>query len=66
MALTLALAVYLLLHSTIESSIVNNVSMQSGLIAGQRLIVNKIVYHFREPQRGEIIILYPPVQSDQQ
>lgn len=66
MALTLALAVYLLLHSTIESSIVNNVSMQPGLIAGQRLIINKVICHFGEPQRGEIIILYPPVQPDQQ
>jgi signal peptidase I len=66
MALTLALAVYLLMHTALPSSIVNHISMQPGLIAGQRLIVNKIVYHFREPQRGEIIILYPPVQSDQQ
>ncbi len=66
LTLVLALAVYLLLHSTIESSIVNNISMQPGLIAGQRLIINKVIYNFREPQRGEIIILYPPVQPDEQ
>ncbi len=33
---------------------------------GQRLIVVKPVYHFTEPQRGDIVIIHPPVAPDKQ
>lgn len=31
-------------------------SMEDTLVAGDRVLVNKLVYHFREPKRGEIVV----------
>jgi signal peptidase I len=62
----LALAIFLLLQTTIQSSIVEGSSMQPGLENNQRLIVVKAVYYFREPQRGDIIIIHPPNQPEKQ
>ena len=59
--LGLALAIFLLLQTTIQSSIVDGSSMQPGLENGQRLIVVKAVYHFRDPQRGDVVVIYPPI-----
>jgi signal peptidase I len=60
--LGLALVIYLLLQLVIQSSIVNNVSMQPTLIAGQRLIVGKAAYWFSGPQKGDIVIVHPPIE----
>jgi signal peptidase I len=63
LTLGLALAFFLILQTTIQSSIVEGSSMQPTLENAQRLIVVKAVYHFREPQRGDIIIIHPPVAA---
>ena len=63
LTLGLALAIFLLLQTTIQSSIVEGSSMQPSLEDRQRLIVVKAVYYFREPQRGDIIIIHPPVAA---
>jgi len=34
--------------------------MEPGLQDEQQLLINKVVYYFREPERGDIIILHPP------
>ncbi|MCQ6557832.1 signal peptidase I [Paenibacillus mendelii] len=39
---------------------VRNVSMQSTLFAGQRLIEDKITYRFEQPDRGDIVIINGP------
>lgn len=31
-------------------------SMEDTLVTGDRVLVNKLVYHFREPARGEIVV----------
>ena len=59
--LVLAVAIYFLLQTAIQASIVHNVSMQPTLFAGQRIIVLKPYYHFTQPDRGEIIIIRPPI-----
>ena len=64
--LALALVVFLILQTTIQSSIVEGSSMLPGLENGQRLIVSKAVYHFRQPQRGDIIIVHPPIAPSKQ
>jgi signal peptidase I len=64
--LGLAIVLYLLLQTTIQSSIVNNVSMEPTLVANQRLIVIKVMYHFKEPQRGDIIIIHPPIEPQKE
>jgi signal peptidase I len=37
-----------------------NVSMQSTLFEGHRLIENKITYRFSEPKRGDIVVTHGP------
>jgi signal peptidase I len=64
--LGLAVAIYLILQTSIQSSIVNNVSMQPTLVAGQRIIVLKSIYNFKEPERGDIIIIHPPVAPQEE
>ncbi|MBN1189537.1 MAG: signal peptidase I [Dehalococcoidales bacterium] len=64
--LGLALAVFLLLQTTIQSSIVDGRSMEPGLEDSQRLIVVKAVYNFKSPERGDIIIIHPPVSPQNQ
>jgi signal peptidase I len=58
--LGLAVAIYLIIQTSLQNSVVYDVSMQPTLIAGQRLIVIKPVYNFKEPERGDIIIVRPP------
>lgn len=42
---------------------VKNISMQKTLVEGQRLIEDKISYHFETPNRGDIVIIDGP-ESD--
>jgi signal peptidase I len=42
---------------------VKNISMQKTLVDGQRLIEDKISYHFETPHRGDIVIISGP-ESD--
>lgn len=58
--LVLAVAIFFVLQTTIQSSIVVGSSMQPGLENGQRLLVNKAVYHFRAPRRGDVVIFHSP------
>jgi signal peptidase I len=58
--LGLAVMVYLLLHSTVQHSVVEGSSMLPGLENGQRLIVNKTAFLFKAPQRGEVVVIHPP------
>jgi len=64
--LGLAIAIFLILQTTIQSSIVEGSSMQPGLQDGDRLIVVKPAYTFTNPQRGDIVIIHPPVSPDKE
>lgn len=57
----LAIVIFFILQTTIQSSIVEGSSMQPGLQTGQRLIVIKPIFDFTNPQRGEIVIIHPPI-----
>ncbi len=48
------------IRSTIETSRVYLSSMEPNFLEGQRLLVNKVVYRFHPPQRGDVIIFRPP------
>jgi signal peptidase I len=62
----LAVIIFLILQTTIQSSIVDGSSMEPSLNNGQRLIVAKIAYNFKAPQRGDVIIIHPPVAPEKQ
>ncbi len=55
-----AVAIFVLLQITIQKSSVNGYSMEPSLQDGQQLLINKVVYHLHEPERGDIIIFHPP------
>lgn len=61
--LALAIVVFLVLQTTIQSSVVVGSSMEPTFQEGQRLLINKAVYHFGEPSRGDVIIFHPPYDN---
>jgi len=61
--LVLAAVIFLLLQATIQSSVVVGSSMEPNLKDGQRLLINKVVYTFDEPQRGDVIVFNSPNNS---
>ena len=54
----IAVGVFFLLRVTVQSFVVVGSSMEPNLEDGQRLLVNKVLYQLREPQRGEIIVFH--------
>jgi signal peptidase I len=45
-------------------TIVSGESMEPNFFDKERLIVNKIIYDFRTPQRGEVIVFHSPYGRD--
>ncbi|MBC7293668.1 MAG: signal peptidase I [Thermoleophilia bacterium] len=39
-------------------------SMEPTLVEGDRVLVNRLVYHFRSPQRGDVVVFHPPGKPD--
>ena len=56
----IAVGVFFALRATVQSFIVVGSSMEPSLVDGERLLVNKVVYHLRDPQAGEVIVFHPP------
>lgn len=59
--LILAIAIFLLIQATLQSSVVIGSSMEPNLHNGQRVLINKVVYRFHEPERGDIVVFTPPI-----
>jgi len=51
---------FLIITFVAQSYVVDGISMLPTLEHGQRLIVEKVSYRFRDPRRGEIIVLNVP------
>ncbi len=59
--LLVALLVALLVKSfLVQSFYIPSQSMEPTLLVGDRLLVNKVIYKFREPERGEVVVFTPP------
>jgi len=56
----LAVVIFLILQATIQSFVVVGSSMEPTLSDGQRLLTNKVVYLFHEPETGDVIVFEPP------
>jgi signal peptidase I len=39
-------------------------SMEPTLDPGQRVLVNRVIYHFRDPKIGDIVVFHPPVGAN--
>lgn len=60
--LLLAVLIFLGLRAVIDSREIPSSSMEPTLQIGQRLIVEKVTYHFHDPEMGDIIVFHPPNQ----
>ena len=40
--------------------VVDGPSMNYTLHDGQQIVVNKVIYRFHKPERGDVIVFYPP------
>ena len=58
--LIVAIVIFFLLQIVFQKAGVNGYCMEPGLQDGQQLLINKVVYYFHEPERGDVIILHPP------
>lgn len=58
--LVIAVVIFIGLQATIQKYVIEGPSMNPSFDSGQLLLVNKIVYKFREPARGDVIIFQPP------
>ncbi len=56
----LAVAVFLILQATIQSSVIQGRSMEDSFHDGQRLLVvkDRIAYAFQEPEIGDVIVFH--------
>lgn len=65
--LVLALAVALLIRSfVVEVYRVDGSSMENTLHSEERVLVNKFIYHLRQPQPGEVIVFRYPRQPERE
>lgn len=56
--LLIALVIFLGVHFTLESRLVNGISMWPNLEDGQRVLVCKAAYWFGEPGRGDVVVFH--------
>ena len=42
---------------------IHQVSMRPTLEEGDRILLNRLVYHFREPARGDVIVFHSPIND---
>jgi signal peptidase I len=58
--LILALVIYLGVRATLQTYIVIMTSMEPSFHEGQWIVVNKALYFFGEPRRGDVVIFLEP------
>ena len=63
--IALALVIYIIVQFMVTGVEVQMTSMEPTLHQGQRLMVDKVTYWFKTPQRGDIVVFYPPRDSDE-
>ncbi|MGG4146130.1 signal peptidase I [Paenibacillus algorifonticola] len=63
-ALAIAVVLVVIIRSFLFAPfMVEGESMHPNFETGERLIVNKILYKFREPDRGEVVVFHVPEQG---
>ena len=62
--LLFVLILYLVINVAFERVEVLTPSMENTLAVGDRVVVNKLAYLRREPGFGEVIVFYPPIESE--
>ena len=60
----IALIFYLLIRLVVSNYWVDGTSMEPNLHHGQYLLVDKVSYRLGDPQRGDVVVLIPPVPDE--
>jgi signal peptidase I len=63
LTLIVAVVIFLVLQATVQSFVIVGSSMYPNFEEGERLLINKVVYKFRQPESGEVIIFHPPANQ---
>lgn len=50
----------------IQRTVVNGESMENTLYTGESLLVEKVSYHFHDPERYDIIVFYPKGRDEEE
>ncbi|MFC1949244.1 signal peptidase I [Chloroflexota bacterium] len=64
--IVIAVAIFIGIQTTFKNYVIWETCMEPNFYEGQQVLVNKIVYSFKEPERGDIIILHPPAPYNSQ
>lgn len=51
-------------HFIVKPFAIPSPSMEPTLVQGDRVLVNRLVYRFRSPERGDVIVFHPPGRSE--
>ncbi len=63
----LALAIILpVRYFLVQPFVVAGVSMEPNFEDGEYLIIDELSFHFRQPERGEIVVFHPPSGEEKQ
>jgi signal peptidase I len=62
----IAAVIILGLQTAFQKFVVKGPSMNFTLQDGQQLVINKVVYKFHKPERGDIIIFHPPFAEQEE
>jgi len=60
----IAVAVFFALRLNVQTYEVYRSSMEPSFVEGECIMVNKVVYRSSDPQRGDVIIFWPPTGPD--
>lgn len=60
----LAVALFVVVNTVTARILVQSISMQPNLKEGDLVLVNRLVYKFTEPKRGEVVVFLNPLNPD--
>lgn len=63
MVLSLA-SYYIVSHYVLTGVVVEGASMTPTLHDGDRYLLNRLAYHYREPRRGDLVVIRDPGHAD--
>ena len=63
--LAVALAIFFTLRATVQAYKVIETCMEPNYVEGEWLLASKATYWFHEPERGDVIILDPPFETEE-
>lgn len=62
--IALTILIFLAIRFTVQNYQISGPSMQNTLHTGQFVLVNKVAYLFRAPERGDVVVFHEPDQPD--